>query len=219
MPTVLREIYTEESEEELMAMSRKEVTRDLTERQRKFCEYYTGDFNIKTSAIKAGYAKASAHLTGWQVRNLPKVNRYICWLKLRVSKSCHINAMDLVDMYARIAFADMTDFVKVKNGRLSIADTEDIDGQIVKKIKKGRDGITIELEDRMRAMEKLENYFDVRPADWKQRIEERKVKILEEKLALDKKRLGEGDEWEDDGFLEAIEDITEEVWSDEETED
>ena len=214
MPTIMREVICDHTSEELLAMSREEVIHGLTERERKFCEYYIAKNNIKLSAIKAGYAPGSAHYVGWRVRNKTLCNRYICWLKMRISKSCHIEAVDLVDMYARIAFADITDVVTVKDGKLKIVDSELMDGQIIKKIKQGRDGITVELEDRAWAMKKLEAYFDVIPKDWKQQIEERKAAILEERLSLEKKKMGEGEEYEDDGFLEAIEDMTEEVWGD-----
>ena len=144
--------------------------------------------------------------------NMVKVNRYICWLKVRIAKSCHINAMDLVDMYMRMAFSDITDFVKVVDGKVIPINTEFIDGQIVSEIKKGRDGVTIKVEDRKWAMNKLERYFDVMPKDWKQGIEERKLQILEERLALDKKKSGEVEEWEDDGFLEALMESADEIW-------
>jgi len=213
MPTIMREVICDFTSEELLAMPREEVIADLTERQRLFCEYYIGKSNVKIAAIKAGYAPGSAHYVGWRIRNKTLCNRYICWLKMRISKSCHLEGVDLVDMYARIAFADITDFLTVEKGKLTIVDSDRMDGQIVKKIKKDQHGgITIELEDRKWAMDKLEHYFDVIPKDWKRQIEERKVAILEEKLALEKRKSGEGEEFEDDGFLEAIGDLTEEVW-------
>jgi len=216
MPTVMREVICSYTSEELLAMPRDEIITGLTERERAFCEYYIGKNNVKVAAVKAGYLKSSAHISGWRIRNLTRVNNYICWLKMRTAKSCHIDAMDLVDMYARIAFADITDIMTIKGNRIDIEDSENWDGQIVKKVKKGHDGsVTIELEDRRWALDKLEWYFDVIPKDWKQQIEERKLQLLEQRLALDMKKAGEDEDYEDDGFLEAIKDSVEEVWADE----
>lgn len=219
MATLMKDIYLEETEEELLAMSRDEVIEELTEREVSFCQYYTGKWNVKVAAIKAGYAPSSASYVGWRVRNMVKVNRYICWLKVRIAKSCHVNSMDLVDMYARMAFADMNDFAHVVDGKVIPLNSDQTDGQLVTKLKQGRDGVTIELEDRKWAMNKLEIYFDVKPKDWKRNIEERKLKILEERLALDKKKSGEVEEWEDDGFLEALQDSADEIWDDYEDEE
>ena len=211
-----RALYLEEDEEELLSLKRKEVIAPLTERERKFCEYYVHNFNIKTAAVKAGYSPTSANSAGWAVRQKYSVNRYICWLKLRLSKELHISSMDVVDMYARIAFADMADFVDITpTGRVKVKPAEYLDGQIIHRLKEGVQGIEIELEDRMKALQKIEDYFDIMPADWRQKIEERKVAIMEERLAMDKEDRATS-KFEDDGFIEALTGVAEEVWVDEE---
>lgn len=208
-------LYLEEDEEELLGLSRKEVIAPLTEKERKFCEFYVHNFNIKTAAIKAGYTTSSANVMGWAIRKKYAVNRYICWLKLRLSKELHISAMDVVDMYARIAFADMADFVDITpTGRVKVKPAEYLDGQIIHRLKEGVQGIEVELEDRMRALQKIEDYFDIMPADWKQKIEERKVAIMEERLAMDKEDRAT-QKFEDDGFIEALTGVAEEIWDDE----
>ena len=205
--------FLDENEDELLRMSRDEVIKDLTEKERKFCEYYTHNFNIKVAAIKAGYSAHSANIVGWRVRQNYRVNRYICWLKVRLSKRLFVSAMDVIDQYAKIAFADITDFVETtERGFLKLKDLDAIDGQIIKTIKQGRYGLEIELEDRMRALEKIEKYFDVMPADWRQKIEERKLAILEERLKLDKVKMGEDGDFEDDGFFNALKTAAKEIW-------
>lgn len=219
MPTVIRKLFTEETEEELMNMTRQEACLYLSDRQKKFCEAYVSNFNIKLAAIKAGYSKQAAHGAGWRLRQVPEVNRYIAWLKLRVSRESHVDAMDIIDMYVRIAFQDITDFVEVKDNRLTLIDSGKIDGQLVKSLKQGRDGISIELSDRLAALDKLERYFDVMPKDWKQKIEEKKLELMKEKLDIERQKLGDSDmKQEDDGFIEALKGAATSVWEDE-TED
>lgn len=216
MPTVIRKIFTDETEEELAQMSRDEVTLPLNDKMRRFCEHYVKNFNIRMAAIKAGYSATSAHITGWKLRQKPEVNRYIAWLKLRVGRECHVTAMDIIDQYTRIAFADVTDFITFKGNEVKLTNSDKIDGQLVTKVKQGRDGITIELADKLSALDKLERYFDVMPKDWREKIEERKLELIKERIDFEKAKAGLEDvEDSDDGLLQALKESAEEVWEDE----
>lgn len=215
MPSAIRKVYVEETEDELMMMTRAEATRDLTDREQSFCEHYCRSFNIIMSAIKAGYSKDSAHIVGYKIRRKYLVNRYICWLKLKATREHCIAAADIIDQYIRIGFADITDFVQIANGRLKLRDGVDMDGQIVTKIKQGRDGITFELADKLSALDKLERYFDVMPKDWRQQVEERKVALLEQRIEIERFKAGQSEEGtDDDGFIEALKETAESIWDD-----
>lgn len=220
MPAPGRAAYVEETEEELLAMTREEACFGLNEKQIRFCEVYTRNYNIRLAAKQAGYSPKAAHTTGWKLRQNPDCARYIAWLKLRVANACHFEATDVIDLYTRIAFADITDFGKIKKGKLIVENSDMIDGQIVTSMKQTKSGVQIDLADKFRALEKLEKYFDFMPKDWKQKVEERKVELLEQRLELEKLKAGiyEKDE-EDDGFIAALTASAEEVWEDDEIED
>ena len=47
--------------------------------------------------------------------------------------------------------------------------------------------------------------MDTNPYDWKRKMEEKKIEIMQEKLVIEKSKAGMLDEVEDDGFLEALE--------------
>ena len=215
MPTTYRKQFTVETEEELMNMTRQEACLTLTEKQRLFCEHYAAKHNAVLAARKAGYSAGSVTSIAWRLRQKPDINRYLAWLKLRVSRESHIDALDVIDHYARIAFADVTDFVKISKNRVELVDADKIDGQLIKSVKKGRDGISVELYDKMSALQKLERYFDVMPADWKQKIEERKLDLLEQRLEMEKIKAGQlgNDDDGNDGFIEALRETATEVWS------
>jgi phage terminase small subunit len=218
MPITYKKQFIAETEEELLKMSRAEVTLHLNDKQIAFCEYYVKNHNIKLSAIKAGYTPKSAHGIGWKLRQNEDCNRYLAWLKIRVSSDCHVSALEIIDQYARIAFADITDFVEIVNGKLRVRDGAELDGQIITKLKEGgiHEGVTIELADKFAALSRLERYFDIMPADWKQKIEERKVDILQQRLDIEKiKVLGGEESQEDDGFIEALKATATEIWEDE----
>lgn len=220
LPTVKRKIYTQESEEELLDMGRDEASEGLSDKEILFCEYFMGSYNVKMSAVKAGYKGTTANLVGYKLRNKPKVNKYICWLKLKVSKRCNITAMDIVEKYMRIAFSDMTDFVKIENNRIKLYNGSDIDGQLIKTVRQGKDGVTIELYDKLVAFDRLERYFDVMPRDWRQKIEEQKLELMRQRVEIEKKKAGQfEDEEQDDGFIEALKGSVKEVWELAEVED
>ncbi len=216
MPAAYRKVFTDVTEEELMNMSRDEACLNLNDRQRKFCELYVKNFNVILAAKQAGYSAHSAHNVGWRIRQDPECNRYIAWLKIRLAKDCHVTAMDVIDHYARIAFADITDFISIKDGKVILKNEDMIDGQLVTAVRKGKDGITIELADKHKALDKLEKFFDVMPKDWKQKLEERKVELLEQRLEIERIKAGQlGTDDEDDGFIDAIKGSAEETWDDE----
>jgi len=214
MPTTYRKIFVEYTEEELLKMSREEACLNLNDKQRLFCEYYVSKMNSVLAAKKAGYSPRSAASAAWKLRQNPDCIKYITWLRLRVSKETHIEASDLIDQYIRIAFADITDYIEIRNGQIYSKNTDVIDGQIVKSIKQTRDGLQIELYDKFVAMNKLERFFGTMPKDWKEKLEEKKLEILQERVELEKLKLGVNEDSEvlDDGLLEALRETVYDVW-------
>ena len=85
---------------------------DLTDKQRLFCMYYIKSFNATMSAIKAGYARNSAHVEGSRLLRNAKVSGEIRRLKGEMQQGIFIDAMETLNKYIQIAFADITDFVE-----------------------------------------------------------------------------------------------------------
>lgn len=209
--------YDAYTEEELLKMPKSKAIEGLNEKQQRFCECYVEGHNRRIAMIKAGYEGASVS-SNYALRLLHKEEamRYICWLKARILQTHMINAIELIDEWVRIAFADITDFVDIMPHSIRLKPADMIDGQLVKSIKTGRDGVSIELHDKMRALEQLARYVDDMPSEWKQRLEERRMQLLEEEFELKKKQSElSNPENEDDGFLEAIKASTDAVWMDE----
>lgn len=215
---------------------------DLTEKQRLFCLYYIKSFNATMAAIKAGYAKDSAHVEGSRLLRNPKVVAEIKRLKGVIQQEVFIDAMDILNRYIKIAFADITDYVKFGRKRvhvmgmygpvyekigddkipvmqtinyIDLKESTEIDGTVLSEVSEGKDGVKIKLADKMKALEKLEKYFDLFPDQFKRKIEEEKLQIAKAKLELEKTKVnGDEGENEDDGFLEALEGKVSEVWDD-----
>lgn len=202
----------EYTQEELLKMKKSEATENLTEKQQRFCEYYVEGHNKTLALKKAGYDRCTPAFS-YRFFRSDDIRRYIAWLKVRVVNAHLVQAYDVIDAWMRIAFTDVTDFVNINPYSISLKPASEIDGQLVKSIKSGRDGISIEFYDKMRALENLAKYMDDMPDDVKTRIEKRKVELMEQEFEL-KKKMSEVDnpEKEDDGFIAAIKSSVESVW-------
>lgn len=215
---------------------------ELTEKQRLFCLYYVKSFNATQSAIKAGYAPESAHVEGSRLLRHAKVSKEIKRIKQDMTQGIFIDAMDVLQKWVKIAFADVTDYLtfgqkkqqvmtmygplyeKGKDGKvdkskpiteivnyIDFKESSMVDGTIISEVKQGKEGITIKLADKMKALEKLSLYFDLFPDKFKREIEEEKLKLAQIKAAKDG---GDNEEFESDGFIEALDGKTAEVWGD-----
>lgn len=215
-------VATRRAEEEVFVESD-----DLTDRQRLFCIYYIKSFNATMAAIKAGYAPDSAHVQGSRLLRNDKVAEEIRKLKGEMQQGIFIDAMDVLNKYIQIAFADITDFATFGKKEVEVydeagnADTIEVnyvdfkessmvDGTIITEVKQGKDGISVKLADKMKAFEFLAKHFDMVPDHFKRRLEEEKLKLAHAKMFGTE----DPEEYEDDGFNEALDATTSEVWGD-----
>jgi phage terminase small subunit len=209
---------------------------DFTDKQRLFCIYYVKTFNATQSAIKAGYAVDSAHVEGSRLLRNAKVAEHIRDLKAELTNGLFLDAMDVLNKYIKIAFTDITDYLtfgqkevpvmtmfgpmKDEEGNpvtkminyVEFNESSHVDGSVISEVKQGKDGVAIKLADKMKALEKLSLYFDLFPDKFKRQIEEEKLKLAQRKVSGS----DDSEEFEDDGFVDALNAKTKEVWADEE---
>lgn len=208
-------VYNEYSTEELLEMSRDEAVGKLTEMQQRFCEAYVSSHNIKMALIKAGYKEDT--VLGYMIRKKPAAKRYIQWLKARIVNEAIISGAEIIEQWLKIAFADMSDFVDIHKYSISLKPADQIDGQLIKTIKSGKDGVSVELYDKLKALDSLAKYTEDMPKDYRQIIEEKKLDLMQQEFEL-KKKVYDMDsvEKEDDGFIEALSKSAKVIWEDEE---
>ncbi|EJS62030.1 hypothetical protein ICU_05198 [Bacillus cereus BAG2X1-1] len=227
----------------------KEILEDeeLTEKERLFCLYYVKYFNGTQAALKSGYSKDGAHVQASRLLRRERVSSYIKELKGELVENVFVEAMDVLKEYIKIAFADITNYVtfgqkevpvmgmfgpmKDEAGNeitrivnyVDLHEADMVDGSIITEVKLGKDGVSVKLADKMKALDKLAQYFDLVPDNFKRQIEEERHKMQMEvqkaqvdKIKADTARIkGEdGEEYEDDGFKEALEGKVEEAWDD-----
>ncbi|PHD98833.1 terminase [Bacillus wiedmannii] len=209
---------------------------ELTEKERLFCLYYVKYFNGTQAALKAGYSKDGAHVQASRLLRRERVSSYIKELKGELVGNIFVEAMDVLNEYIKIAFADIKNYVAfgqrevelepeerttvdeegnktsefVTETRMmkfvDLAESDMVDGSIITEVKQGRDGISIKLADKMKALDKLSLYFDLFPDNFKRKVDEERLhmqqeaqKVQIEKTKAEIKRIDDGD---DDSTIE-----------------
>ena len=197
---------------------------ELTEKQRLFCLYYIRYFNATKAYQKAyGTDREIAMAAGSRMLRNVKVKEEIQNLKQNRLNREMIDEHDIFQKYIDIAFADITDFVEFGQkevqvmsmyGPVEVKDPEtgekkplmkmvntvtfresaDVDGSLISEVKQGKDGASIKLADRMKALDWLADHLDLA-------TEEQRARIA---LLKARSEAGGTEEIADDGFLEAL---------------
>ena len=97
-------------------------------------------------------------------------------LQTHACEELFVSTIDILRMWAKIAFADMTDYVSVSGAGVTLRNSSSVDGQVITEVKEGRDGVTVKLADKMKALDRLSSYLKVLPGDKAQEV---KLRILE----------------------------------------
>lgn len=218
-----------------------EENAELTDKEKAFCLYYVRTFNATAAAIRAGYAPDYANRTAYSLKQKPKIQSEIKKLKISRNLDMLADADDVVLKFMRIAFADITDFVEFSRVEVPVMsmfgpiyegkgkdkkpvtkeinevrfrDSEYVDGSILSEVKQGKDGASVKLADRMKALDWLSNYFELNPNNkHKADYDKRRIEIELMKVQANASPVGETDK-EDDLFLEAINSQAADLWED-----
>lgn len=180
-----------------MAKKRR-TTKKLTDKQKLFCLYYVRSFNATQAYQKAyGCSYSSARVQASKNIANPNIQAEIKQLKKEMSVDLYVKARDVFQQYIDIAFADITDFLtfgtrEVKQGDevvnvnyIEVKDCNEIDGTLIQEIKQSKEGITIKLHDKMKALEQLAKYFDLFPDQHHRQMEEERLNLDKKKYDLD----------------------------------
>ncbi|MED1602613.1 terminase small subunit [Alkalihalophilus marmarensis] len=191
----------------------------LTDKQRLFCIYYVKSFNATQSAIKAGYSPDTAHVQGPRLLGNVRVGEEIRRIKSEMMQGVFIDATDVLNKYIQIAFADISDYATFGRKEIIVDKDEEgndittevnyvdfkesthVDGTIITEVKQGRDGVSVKLADKMKALEMLTKYFELLPEYHKRKLEEEKLKVGIEKTKAETEKLAGND---DEGPIEIV---------------
>lgn len=84
-----------------------DLTDDLTEKQKLFCEEYIKDFNGTESAKRAGYGLGDPGRYAIELLRKPHVKAYIEEIQKRLARSMNITQERVLMELAKIAFANL----------------------------------------------------------------------------------------------------------------
>lgn len=160
-----------------------------------------------------------------------------------MTSDIYVEAMDVLNKYIKIAFADITDYMTFGQKQVPVMgmfgpakdeagnvmmqtvnyvdfkESTAVDGTILSEVKQGKDGIAIKLADRMKALDKLSLYFDLFPDHFKRKIEEERAKMQREEVEIKREELAKKnappEKPQIDTYLEALRGEMSEVWADE----
>lgn len=182
------------------------ISEELTDKQRLFCILYIRCFNATKAYQKAYQADYNvAAVNAHRLLKNAKIQNTIQELKTEKFNRELISEEDIVQMYIDILYADIKDYM---NGNLIDFRNPYADGRLIKKISLGEKQDSIELLDKMKALQWLSDHMDL--ATEKQRAE---IDLLKAKMHKDDENASE----EDDGFLDALNASAKEDWEDEES--
>ncbi|MFE4523965.1 terminase small subunit [Cytobacillus firmus] len=181
---------------------------DLTDKQKIFCLYYIKYFNA-TKAYQKAYEcdYKTAGSNGHRMLKNAEIIAEIKRLKAEQQHGLLLDAQAVLQKYIDIAFADITDFVDFgqrempeldhngepmidENGEeitysysfVNLKNNDEVDGTLITEVKKGKDGVSVKLADKMKALEFLSKYTDLLSENDKKRLQEEKLRMEISKL-------------------------------------
>ena len=169
---------------------------DLTPEQQIFCIYYSRTFNAAQSYQKAyGCSYESAIANGSRLLTNDKVRAEIERLKEIKRQQIVAGADDIVELQMRIAFADIGNYVSFGQKEVTDLETDETymvsvvdlkeskntDTQLIQEVKRGKDGVSVKLADKQKAIDWLSKYFLVHPDDkYKAEFDKKRAEVSDD---------------------------------------
>lgn len=149
----------------------------LTDKQQLFCIYYIRCFNATRAYQKAyGVNYTTAASISYRMLENDGIRNEINRLKRNRLNRELLSEEDIVQRYIDIAYADIKDYIEIKDGEMNLKNSDGFDGMLVKKATSGKSS-SIELYDSMKALQWLSDHMNLATMEQKNIIE----KLKEEK--------------------------------------
>ena len=137
---------------------------------------------------------------------------------------------DIFQKFMDIAFADITDYVEFgqkeapeidENGEqkvdsegnpitykynyVSFNESNEVDGTLISEVSQGKNGVSVKLQDKMKALQWLSDRLDLLPTETRIKLDNEKAKVnmAREKLDFEKAKCG-GNNNDNDGVLKEM---------------
>ncbi|KON88957.1 terminase [Sporosarcina globispora] len=186
---------------------------ELNDKQKDFCNYYVKYRNKTKAYMKAyGCSWKTANAHSYRLWENEGVRQEIDKQLKELRDEVKLDTQDILQKYIDIAFADITDFVEFgqekrpeldhnlepmidENGDevtysysyVNLKNHDEVDGTIITEVKKGKDGVSVKLADKMKALEFLSKYTDLLSENERKKLQNEKLKVEIENIKGDKK--------------------------------
>jgi phage terminase small subunit len=158
---------------------------ELPEKQRIFVAEYLKDFNATRAALAAGYSKNTAREQGCRLLTNVNVQAEVKRQTEVLFDSIGLTAQRILMEYMRIAHADINDYLAfgqrevpvLKDGEpvldssgklitktvnyVDFKESSEVDTSLISEVKQGKDGVSIKLHDKMKALDMLAKYMNL----------------------------------------------------------
>ena len=192
----LKKVYAKTAEQVIEVCSNNQ----LNDRRRMFCLNYVQSFNATKAYMKAyGCSYETAAVKGCNLLKRQEIRDEINLLKQNRMNMELVSEEDIFQKYLDIAFNDITDFLefgreevpvmgpfgpivvededtgekmelKKEINSVKFRDSSRVDGTLISEVKVGKDGASIKLHDRMKALDWLANHMDFATEEQKARV-------------------------------------------------
>jgi phage terminase small subunit len=158
---------------------------NLTEKQRLFVAEYLKDFNATRAAMTVGYSKDTSYSIGFNLLKKVEVQAEIKRQTEVLFDSIGLTQQRILMEYMKMAHADISDYLifgqkeipVIKNGEqlidengqpvtklinyVDFKESSEVDTSLIQEVKQGKDGISIKLYDKQKAMDTLAKYMNI----------------------------------------------------------
>jgi len=86
-----------------------DAVKELTQKQKLFCEYYIEEWNASDSARRAGYSEKTAGSIATENLQKPLIKDYIRGLQADIEKIAKVSRLKILNAYKDIAFNQAID--------------------------------------------------------------------------------------------------------------
>lgn len=196
----------------------------LTHEQQLFCLYFSRSLNATSAYRKAyGCSYESAMSGGCTMLRIPKIREEIQRLKEARYRRALMAEPDIVEKYMDIAFSDITDYlsfgqeevpVMAMYGPVMVPDPKtgekvqltkkinsvrlhescEVDGTLIQEVKQGKDGVSIKLMDKQKALDWLASHMSLATEEQRARIASLRAKTDQLKGERDNEAIARLDE-------------------------
>lgn len=173
---------------------------ELTHEQQLFCLYFSRSLNATSAYRKAyGCSYETALTNGSRLLRIARIHNEIQRLKEARYRRALMAEPDIVEKYMDIAFSDITDYlsfgqeevpVMAMYGPVMVPDPEtgekvqltkkinsvrlhescEVDGTLIQEVKQGKDGVSIKLMDKQKALDWLASHMSLATEEQRARI-------------------------------------------------